>query len=152
MEIPELCLKIFDSRRWCSKVAASAFFMRLRQLSVYLGFILQVLLQVLIILSGNYNFFNLLTLALCLSLLDDQHVHFWLRKRSIGSDSGISCFFCRPICCFEDPGFASVTSHLFTSLFRLRLLVVALLPVGVGGVVSADCGNYFVLRHAAGYD
>lgn len=40
----------------------------------------QVLLQVLIILSGNYNFFNLLTLTLCLSLLDDQHVYFWLRR------------------------------------------------------------------------
>ncbi|KAM6960596.1 lipase maturation factor 2a [Aplochiton taeniatus] len=44
------------------------------------AFYMQVLLQVLIVLSGNYNFFNLLTLALCLSLLDDQHVHFWLRK------------------------------------------------------------------------
>uniref|UniRef100_H2ULX2 Lipase maturation factor n=1 Tax=Takifugu rubripes TaxID=31033 RepID=H2ULX2_TAKRU len=52
------------------------------------SFYLQVLLQVLIILSGNYNFFNLLTLTLCLSLLDDQHVHFWLRKRSIGSGGG----------------------------------------------------------------
>lgn len=39
-----------------------------------------MLLQVLIILSGNYNFFNLLTVILCLSLLDDRHVHFWLRK------------------------------------------------------------------------
>lgn len=44
------------------------------------SFYLQILLQVLIILSGNYNFFNLLTLALCLSLLDDQHMLFWLRK------------------------------------------------------------------------
>uniref|UniRef100_A0A672Q0C7 Lipase maturation factor n=1 Tax=Sinocyclocheilus grahami TaxID=75366 RepID=A0A672Q0C7_SINGR len=39
-----------------------------------------VLLQVLIILSGNYNFFNILTITLCLSLLDDQHVNFWLRR------------------------------------------------------------------------
>ncbi|MEQ2174858.1 Lipase maturation factor 2 [Goodea atripinnis] len=37
-------------------------------------------LQVLIIVSGNYNVFNLLTLTLCLSLLDDRHVNFWLRK------------------------------------------------------------------------
>lgn len=50
--------------------------------------IFQVLLQVLIILSGNYNFFNLLTLTLCLSLLDDQHVHFWLGRRSVRSDGG----------------------------------------------------------------
>uniref|UniRef100_A0A667ZF12 Lipase maturation factor n=1 Tax=Myripristis murdjan TaxID=586833 RepID=A0A667ZF12_9TELE len=55
------------------------FFSPLRRLRLG-AFYLQVLLQVLIILSGNYNFFNLLTLALCLSLLDDQHVHFWLGK------------------------------------------------------------------------
>lgn len=42
----------------------------------------QVVLQVLIILSGNYNFFNLLTIALCFSLLDDQHVNFLLCRRS----------------------------------------------------------------------
>lgn len=42
------------------------------------AFYMQVLLQVLIILSGNYNFFNILTITLCLSLLDDQHVNFWL--------------------------------------------------------------------------
>jgi Lipase maturation factor len=36
------------------------------------GAILQILLQVLIILTGNYNFFNLLTMALCLPLLDDD--------------------------------------------------------------------------------
>uniref|UniRef100_A0A667Z6G6 Lipase maturation factor n=1 Tax=Myripristis murdjan TaxID=586833 RepID=A0A667Z6G6_9TELE len=53
------------------------FFSPLRRLRLG-AFYLQVLLQVLIILSGNYNFFNLLTLALCLSLLDDQHVHFCL--------------------------------------------------------------------------
>ncbi|XP_041693521.2 lipase maturation factor 2a isoform X1 [Coregonus clupeaformis] len=45
------------------------------------AFYMQVLLQVLIILSGNYNFFNLLTLTMCLSLLDDQHIYFWLRKK-----------------------------------------------------------------------
>ncbi|XP_062276716.1 lipase maturation factor 2a [Scomber scombrus] len=55
------------------------FFSPLRRLRLG-AFYLQVLLQVLIILSGNYNFFNLLTLTLCLSLLDDQHVHFWLRR------------------------------------------------------------------------
>ncbi|KAG5846076.1 hypothetical protein ANANG_G00145890 [Anguilla anguilla] len=38
------------------------------------AFYLQVLLQVLIILTGNYNFFNLLTVTLCFSLLDDDHI------------------------------------------------------------------------------
>ncbi|XP_035011838.2 lipase maturation factor 2a [Hippoglossus stenolepis] len=55
------------------------FFSPLRRLRLG-SFYLQVLLQALIILSGNYNFFNLLTLALSLSLLDDQHVLFWLRR------------------------------------------------------------------------
>ncbi|KAM9377958.1 lipase maturation factor 2a isoform 2-T2 [Pholidichthys leucotaenia] len=55
------------------------FFSPLRRLRLG-AFYMQVLLQVLIILSGNYNFFNLLTLTLCLPLLDDQHVYFWLRK------------------------------------------------------------------------
>lgn len=34
----------------------------------------QVLLQVLIITTGNYNFFNLLTLVLTTALLDDKHL------------------------------------------------------------------------------
>ncbi|XP_070687148.1 lipase maturation factor 2a [Pempheris klunzingeri] len=55
------------------------FFSPLRRLRL-VAFYMQVLLQVLIVLTGNYNFFNLLTLTLCTSLLDDQHVHFWLRK------------------------------------------------------------------------
>ncbi len=37
-----------------------------------LGFAALVLLQLLIALTGNYGFFNLLTLALCLLLLDDK--------------------------------------------------------------------------------
>lgn len=34
----------------------------------------QILLQVMIIFTGNYNFFNFLTLTLCLSLMDDVHL------------------------------------------------------------------------------
>lgn len=51
--------------------------------------VLQVLLQVLIILSGNYNFFNILTITLCLSLLDDQHVNFWLRRPTQKTESSM---------------------------------------------------------------
>jgi lipase maturation factor 1 len=40
-----------------------------------------VLLQTLILLTGNYCFFNLLTLALCAVLLDDGAWRFLLRKR-----------------------------------------------------------------------
>uniref|UniRef100_A0A8D3DPE7 Lipase maturation factor n=1 Tax=Scophthalmus maximus TaxID=52904 RepID=A0A8D3DPE7_SCOMX len=65
------------------------FFSPLRRLRLG-SFYLQVLLQVLIIVSGNYNFFNLLTLTLCLSLLDDQHVHFWLRKANMTNNTSES--------------------------------------------------------------
>lgn len=65
-------------------------FVRQNTFLLNFGFIyLQVLLQVLIILTGNYNFFNLLTLTLCLSLLDDQHVRFWLRKADKISNNGM---------------------------------------------------------------
>ncbi len=47
----------------------------------FLAFILLVFLQVLIILTGNYNFFNLLTLALCISLLDDAFLRRFFPKR-----------------------------------------------------------------------
>ncbi|XP_038562697.1 lipase maturation factor 2a [Micropterus salmoides] len=71
------------------------FFSPLRRLRLG-AFYLQVLLQVLIILSGNYNFFNLLTLTLCTSLLDDQHVHFWLRKadKISNNDSKLFSWLC----------------------------------------------------------
>lgn len=125
------------------------------KLSLHFGFILQVLLQVLIILSGNYNFFNLLTLALCLSLLDDQHIHFWLRKRSISSDSGMNKkrgpFFLSSHLSRDQPVFPG-TSHSFTSLSRLCFRVVALLPAGAAGLVSPHCRNDCLLRHQAGYD
>ena len=38
----------------------------------HFAFLGQVVLQLLIILSGNYGFFNLLTIILCIPLLDDQ--------------------------------------------------------------------------------
>ncbi|KAL6106827.1 lmf2 [Pungitius sinensis] len=71
------------------------FFSPLRRLRLG-AFYLQVLLQVAIILTGNYNFFNLLTLALCLSLLDDQHVNFWLRKadKISKNDSKLRSWLC----------------------------------------------------------
>ncbi len=44
------------------------------------GFVLLVLLQFLIAATGNYGFFNLLTAALCLLLLDDKQ---WPRRLQI---------------------------------------------------------------------
>ncbi len=49
------------------------------------GFILIVLLQVLIVATGNYGFFNLLTATLCLLLLDDKQ---WPRRLTVTPPSG----------------------------------------------------------------
>ncbi|XP_067554619.1 lipase maturation factor 2 isoform X1 [Pseudorca crassidens] len=49
------------------------FFAPVRRLRLA-AFYSQVLLQVLIIVTGNYNFFNLLTLVLTTALLDDAHL------------------------------------------------------------------------------
>ncbi|XP_063560662.1 lipase maturation factor 2 isoform X3 [Gorilla gorilla gorilla] len=49
------------------------FFAPIRRLRLA-AFYSQVLLQVLIIITGNYNFFNLMTLVLTTALLDDQHL------------------------------------------------------------------------------
>ncbi|XP_047405845.1 lipase maturation factor 2 isoform X1 [Sciurus carolinensis] len=49
------------------------FFAPIRRLRLA-AFYTQVLLQILIIITGNYNFFNLLTLVLTTALLDDQHL------------------------------------------------------------------------------
>ncbi|XP_076239809.1 lipase maturation factor 2 [Calliopsis andreniformis] len=43
------------------------------------AFYTQVFLQIHIIATGNYNFFNFLTICLCISLLDDQ---FFYKKKS----------------------------------------------------------------------
>uniref|UniRef100_A0A672PIW1 Lipase maturation factor n=1 Tax=Sinocyclocheilus grahami TaxID=75366 RepID=A0A672PIW1_SINGR len=57
------------------------------------AFYMQVLLQLFIILSGNYNFFNILTITLCMSLLDDQHVNFWLRRSTPKTETSFQTLF-----------------------------------------------------------
>uniref|UniRef100_T1IZX0 Lipase maturation factor n=1 Tax=Strigamia maritima TaxID=126957 RepID=T1IZX0_STRMM len=48
------------------------FFAPLKSMQLF-SFACQVIFQFLIIVTGNYNFFNLLTITLCLSLLDDNY-------------------------------------------------------------------------------
>ncbi|XP_052802806.1 lipase maturation factor 2-like [Mya arenaria] len=54
------------------------FFIPVRSLRLF-SFWAQVMLQLLIILTGNYNFFNLLTLTLCVSLLDDKFLGYKIK-------------------------------------------------------------------------
>ncbi|KAJ8023409.1 Lipase maturation factor 2 [Holothuria leucospilota] len=55
------------------------FFSPIRNLRLF-AFWSQVFFQVAIILTGNYNFFNLLTLVLCISLLDDEDLGYKRRQ------------------------------------------------------------------------
>lgn len=57
------------------------FFVPLRLVRLF-SFYGQILLQGLIILTGNFNFFNLLTIALCYSLLKDEDFNIKKRKTS----------------------------------------------------------------------
>ncbi len=47
-------------------------------------FPLQCFFMVTILLTGNYNFFNLLTAVLCLSLMDDNFIRYWMGKKQKG--------------------------------------------------------------------
>ena len=57
------------------------FFLFLPGIFRRIGVIGQILLQIAIILSGNYGFFNLLTLCLCIPLIDDRMLPKFLTKR-----------------------------------------------------------------------
>ncbi len=63
----------------CSSKCVVPFFIWAPRRVRHLACALFVLLQLLIALTGNYCFFNLLTIALCLLLIDDA---VWPRKRS----------------------------------------------------------------------
>ncbi|XP_069132099.1 lipase maturation factor 2-like isoform X1 [Argopecten irradians] len=57
------------------------FFSPFRSMRIF-AFYSQLILQILIILTGNYNFFNLLTIVLCISLLDDEHFKYKTERQS----------------------------------------------------------------------
>ncbi|XP_025087696.1 lipase maturation factor 2-like isoform X2 [Pomacea canaliculata] len=69
---PEWFLRVSCVATYVIEIALPfLFFVPIRALRMF-SFFWQVVLQVLIILTGNYNFFNLLTIALCISILDDK--------------------------------------------------------------------------------
>ncbi|XP_078409286.1 lipase maturation factor 2a [Cetorhinus maximus] len=82
------------------------FFAPNRRLRLF-AFYTQILLQVLIIITGNYNFFNLLTIVLGFSLLDDQHAQFWHRRGKKQHP--------------ESPGWSRTLQALIVSLIELAV-------------------------------
>ncbi|KAM5250586.1 lipase maturation factor 2 isoform 2-T2 [Hipposideros larvatus] len=93
------------------------FFVPARRLRLA-AFYCQVLLQVLIITTGNYNFFNLLTLVLTTALLDDKH---------LAAESGNS--LCKK-----------------TPTFWPKALLTLLLELAVGGLLAYGTVHYFGLE------
>lgn len=81
------------------------------------AFYCQVLLQALIIITGNYNFFNLLTLVLTTALLDDKH---------LAAESGNS-------------------HRKKTPTFWPKALLTLLLELAVGGLLAYGTVHYFGL-------
>ncbi|OAD57121.1 Lipase maturation factor 2 [Eufriesea mexicana] len=71
-----------------------------------LAFYIQVFLQINIIATGNYNFFNYLTICLCISLLDDQ---FFYKKKSKNDSYNIINLFSTLLCIVVYGGIFYVT-------------------------------------------
>ncbi|XP_059157855.1 lipase maturation factor 2-like isoform X2 [Physella acuta] len=71
-QLPEWFLKLSCVATYIIEIPIPfLFFSPVKSLRLF-AFWSQVLLQISIILTGNYNFFNLLTITLCLALLDDS--------------------------------------------------------------------------------
>ena len=69
-KLPENLLKLSVWSTLAIEIPATALILSPFQIHRWTGFYLQVLLQIAIMLTGNYNFFNLLTLGLCVLLVD----------------------------------------------------------------------------------
>ena len=55
-----------------------------------------ILLQVVILLTGNYNFFNLLTICITLFLFDDRHLQYCLRGRWLTDVNSVAYYLPMP--------------------------------------------------------
>ncbi|CAG2115959.1 unnamed protein product, partial [Medioppia subpectinata] len=94
------------------------FFIPIKNLRIF-AFVMQVIFQLAIILTGNYNFFNLLTTVLCLSILNDSHVKTTVVSANTGANSGLKRRFLMPklirkvITGFAYFGLMYWTIHLF---------------------------------------
>src|ERR1700730_2656926 len=83
---------------------------------------LLIFLQLVIGATGNYNFFNLLTIALCLLLIDDS---IWRRQRGALQKNG---------------GTRAVVSHYFSdrlSIYAAVIVIVSTLPLNARLIYGA---------------
>ncbi|XP_065835923.1 lipase maturation factor 2-like [Oscarella lobularis] len=89
------------------------FFVPVRPLRL-IAFYLQVFFQLCIILTGNYNFFNLNTIALCFSLLDDRYISKAFGWKHEEKDSVFERLFSKKLC--------KIASRLVTIIVLIIML------------------------------
>lgn len=79
-QLPLWFQRVSTAATLAAEILGPILFFLPRRLRLF-GFWIQVVLQLLLILTGNYAYFNWLTLALCLFLLDDGDIANVLPKR-----------------------------------------------------------------------
>jgi len=78
-QLPESLQKISCAAVFGVELIVPFLFLMPRRLRI-LGAWITIVFQIAIALTGNYTFFNLLTIVLCVPLLDDQHLYGLLRR------------------------------------------------------------------------
>lgn len=79
-QLPDWCQSFSVGGVFLIEIMVPVLFFMPRRLRL-IGAALTALLQVVILLTGNYTFFNVLTLALCIPLLDDRVITAVIPKR-----------------------------------------------------------------------
>ncbi len=80
--LPEWCHKCSVVTMFVIEIGVPFLFFLPRRLRL-VGCLTQIFFQLLILLTGNYNFFNLLTIVLCVALLDDSFIRRFFPKRIV---------------------------------------------------------------------
>ncbi|PSN35844.1 Lipase maturation factor 2 [Blattella germanica] len=102
--------------RWFLRLStALAFVIEIGIPTLFFFPVRSVFLQIAIILTGNYNFFNLLTVVLCISLLDDEY--FYRRKVQKGKSSNWGFIFSKIVSLLVYGGFLYAVYTLFSIRF-----------------------------------
>lgn len=97
-----------------------------------------VLLQLLIMLTGNYTFFNLLTISLCVLLFDDAFLQRFFPRRlrdALGQKPSVS-----------EPGYAGIYKRIGIGI--LAAIIVFLGCIQIGGVTIGFQNLHPVLQMA----
>lgn len=88
-QLPTPIKKLMVAGNFFSLIAGSIFFyFPLRSVRIF-GFLLQLVMQISIMLTGNYNFFNLLSIVITFSVLDDDFIQEYFPKFILKKLNGV---------------------------------------------------------------